>query len=110
VGLRLIRKIFSQSPFAQHNRGELIPGSQYVSDEQLIDYIRAQAQSMYHPVGTCKMGVDTQAVVDSHLRVRGIGGLRVVDASIMPKVTSGNTNAPVIMIAEKASQLILSGV
>ena len=109
VGLRLIRKIFSQSPFAQHNRGELMPGSQHVSDEQLIDYIRAQAQSMYHPVGTCKMGVDDQAVVDPNLRVRGLGGLRVVDAAIMPYVTSGNTNAPVIMIAEKASQLILSG-
>jgi choline dehydrogenase len=110
VGLRLIRKIFSQSPFAQRNRGELMPGSQHVSDEQLIDYIRAQAQSMYHPVGTCKMGVDAQAVVDPHLRVRGLGGLRVVDAAIIPKVTSGNTNAPVIMIAEKASKLILSGV
>ena len=108
-GLRLIRRIFRTSPFADHFRGEELPGDALVSDDDLVAYLRANGQSMYHPVGTCRMGSlqDPSAVVDARLRVRGIAGLRVVDASIMPTVPSGNTNAPTIMIAEKAAEMIL---
>ena len=108
AGLRLIRGIFHTPPFADHFRGEELPGDQRVSEADLVAYLRANAQSMYHPVGTCKMGSDQDpaAVVDARLRVRGIAGLRVVDASVMPTIPSGNTNAPTIMIGEKASDLI----
>lgn len=77
------------------------------TDDELRSFIRQKAESIYHPVGTCKMGNDKSAVVDSCLRVRGVDQLRVVDASIMPTLIGGNTNAPTIMIAEKASDLIL---
>ncbi len=107
-GLRVIRKIFSASPFKEHFRGEQLPGTPCQSDEELAAYLRANAQSMYHPVGTCRMGTDAGAVVDAQLRVRGLSGLRVVDASVMPRIPSGNTNAPTIMVAEKAADLILS--
>ncbi|WP_454743560.1 GMC family oxidoreductase [Cupriavidus necator] len=108
-GIRIIRKIFDTSPFREHYVGEMLPGVEYQTDEQLSDYLRANAQSMYHPVGTCKMGIDGDptAVVDQHLCVKGIEGLRVVDASVMPLIPSGNTNAPTIMIAERAADLIL---
>ncbi|WP_118185454.1 GMC family oxidoreductase [Paraburkholderia phosphatilytica] len=107
-GIRVIRRIFEQAPFREHFKGEVLPGSRFQTDEQLSEYLRASAQSMYHPVGTCKMGNDRDAVVDHELRVRGIEGLRVVDASIMPRIPSGNTNAPTIMIAEKAADMILA--
>lgn len=107
-GLRLIRRIFATSPFKEHVVAETLPGDAYQSDADLVSYLRQYAQSMYHPVGTCKMGNDANAVVDDRLRVRGIQGLRVVDASIMPLITSGNTNAPTIMIAEKAADMILA--
>ncbi|WP_309740553.1 GMC oxidoreductase [Chamaesiphon sp. OTE_20_metabat_361] len=76
------------------------------SDREIGSYIRSACETMYHPVGTCKMGTDPMAVVDPELRVHGIDGLRVVDASIMPKIVTGNTNAPTIAIAEKAADLI----
>ena len=108
-GLRLIRRIFRTPPFANHFRGEELPGDERVSEVDLVAYLRANAQSMYHPVGTCKMGPDQDpaAVVDARLRVRGIAGLRVVDASVIPTIPSGNTNAPTIMIAEKAAEMIV---
>ena len=77
------------------------------TDAEMDAWIRETAQTIYHPVGTCKMGVDDNAVVDPQLRVRGVDGLRVADASIMPTLVGGNTNAPSIMIGEKASDLIL---
>jgi choline dehydrogenase-like flavoprotein len=79
------------------------------SDEQLDHWIRQHADTVYHPVGTCRMGQDNMAVVDAQLRVHGVPGLRVVDASVMPRIVSGNTNAPTIMIAEKAADWIRAG-
>jgi choline dehydrogenase-like flavoprotein len=78
------------------------------TDADYVDFIRRKAETIYHPVGTCRMGSDAAAPLDSELRVRGVDGLRVVDASVMPSLPSGNTNAPVIMIAERASALILN--
>jgi choline dehydrogenase len=85
---------------------EYLPGPDVKSDEELMAYARAYATTVFHPCGTCKMGNDPAAVVDARLRVRGLTGLRVADASIMPTMTSGNTNAPTIMIGEKASDMI----
>jgi len=107
AGIAQARAIFAQPAFAQHSAGEICPGPQATSEAALVDYIRANGTTIYHPVGTCKMGEDPMAVVDSRLRVRGMGGLRVIDASIMPAVTTGNTNAPTIMIAEKGASMIL---
>ena len=108
AGIHLIRAIFNESPFREHFQGEALPGDEYRSDEDMTRYLRANAQSMYHPVGTCRMGSDAHAVVDDQLRVHGLKGLRVVDASIMPRIPSGNTNAPTIMVAEKASDMLLA--
>jgi len=107
--VRLSRKIFAQEAFAPFRGPELFPGEQAQSDAEIVDFIRRKAESIYHPVGTCKIGRDDDpdAVVDAQLRVRGVKGLRVVDASVMPKLIGGNTNAPTMMIAERAADLIL---
>lgn len=107
AGIRWMRKIHAAEPLSQHIVKETMPGSHVQTDEQLLDYLRKFGQSMYHPVGSCRMGNDETAVVDSRLRVRGIEGLRVIDASIMPSISSGNTNAPAIMIAEKGADMVL---
>ena len=106
AGLAQARAIFASPAFAEHSGGEIVPGPSVATEAGLTDYIRANGTTIYHPVGTCKMGEDPQAVVDSRLRVRGMSGLRVIDASIMPAVTTGNTNAPTIMIAEKGASMI----
>ena len=99
--VRLSREIFSQEAFRPFAGEELFPGSATQSDSAVMEFVRKRAESIYHPIGTCKMGLDDMAVVDPALNVRGVEGLSVVDASIMPTLVSGNTNAPTIMIAEK---------
>jgi choline dehydrogenase len=108
-GVRLTREIFAQKAFDPFRGAELSPGADVTTDAALDAHLRRKAESAYHPSCTCKMGADDDpaAVVDGNLRVRGIEGLRVVDASVMPAVVSGNLNAPTIMIAEKAADLIL---
>jgi len=101
--VRLSRDIFAQNAFSPYAGEELFPGPGAQSEEAIYDFIRNRAESIYHPVGTCKMGIDEMAVVDPSLNVRGMEGLSVVDASVMPTLVSGNTNAPTIMIAEKFS-------
>ncbi len=105
---RVSHSILAQSPFDRYRGAEIFPGVDINDDAALEAFVRRKAETVYHPVGTCRMGVDEDAVVDSELRVRGITGLRVVDASVMPDLPSGNTNAPTIMIAERASDLILA--
>ena len=106
-GIKVARRIAEAPALKPHIESEYVPGAQFQSDQELLDAARQYSQTIYHPVGTCKMGNDDMAVVDERLRVHGIEGLRVVDASIMPEIVSGNTNAPTIMIAEKASDMIL---
>ncbi|MFV2092212.1 MAG: GMC family oxidoreductase [Hyphomicrobiales bacterium] len=105
-GVRLAREILAQSELSQHISGERLPGAPAQSDDEILDYIRQYASVDYHPVGTCKMGADELAVVDSHLRVHGVERLRVVDSSVMPNIISGNTNAASIMIGEKGAAMI----
>jgi choline dehydrogenase len=106
-GLKLAREIFKQNGLAKYMMAERLPGVDVTSDEALFNYACKHAKTDHHPAGTCKMGHDKMAVVAPDLKLRGLEGLRVADASIMPTVTSGNTNAPTIMIAEKAADLIL---
>ena len=106
-GVKLARAILQQTPMARHGLTEIIPGAAAQSDADLQTFIRANARTVYHPVGTCAMGTGPKAMVDARLRVHGVKSLRVVDASIMPNIISGNTNAPAIMIAEKAAEMIL---
>lgn len=105
-GLRLARRILEAPAWEPVRGAEIRPGPQAQSDAALKDYIRASSQTCFHPVGTCAMGKEPQHVVDAELRVRGVDGLRVVDAAIIPRMIGGNTNAPVIMIAEKAADMI----
>ncbi len=107
-GVKLARSILAQEPMARHSLTEVIPGVDVRSDEELRGFIRANARTVYHPVGTCAMGTGADAVVNHRLAVHGVEALRVVDASIMPTIVSGNTNAPAIMIAEKAADIILA--
>jgi choline dehydrogenase len=109
-GVKLSRQLAQQKPLAQFRGDELHPDERVQTDEEIAEFVRAEAQTLYHPVGTCKMGNDAMAVVDSQLRVHGIERLRVVDASVMPRIIAGNTNAPTIMIAEKAADMIRAGV
>ena len=108
-GLAIAREVLATKPIADQLSGEYAPGSALTSTAELDAFIRTTAETEYHPVGTCKMGNDSMAVVDSQLKVHGMRNLRVVDASIMPKLISGNTNAPCMMIAEKAADMILGG-
>ena len=102
------RKILGQSAFDPYNGGEISPGPQVATDEQILDWVRKDGETAYHPSCTCKMGTDAMSVVDpASMRVHGMAGLRVVDASVMPYVTNGNIYAPVMMVAEKAADLIL---
>jgi choline dehydrogenase len=105
-GVRLSRALAHTEAFEPFRGEELHPGARATTDEDIAAFLRAEAQTLYHPVGTCKMGSDPMAVVDARLRVHGIDALRVVDASVMPRVIAGNTNAPTIMIAEKGADMI----
>lgn len=105
--VRKVREYFAAPALHKFRADEVKPGKLAQSDEQILEFIQAEAESVYHPVGTCKMGSDDMAVVDDRLRVHGVENLRVADASIMPLVTSGNTNAPAIMIADKCADMLL---
>lgn len=106
TGIKIIRQLFHSDAFDEFRGEEVAPGTDMSSDEALQNYVREVVDSVWHPVGTCKMGTDSMAVVDPELCVHGVNGLRVVDASVMPIITTGNTNAPTIMIGEKAADLI----
>ena len=108
AGSRWLRRLAAAPALAQIIDAELQPGPQVQSDEELADDIRRRGGTVFHPVGTCRMGPDAaQAVVDARLRVHGLAGLRVIDASIFPNITSGNTNAPTLMVAEKGAAMVL---
>ena len=106
--IKVARKIADANSLKKYILEEYVPGPAFESDEELLEAAKNNSQSIYHPVGTCKMGNDIDSVVDEKLKVYGVSGLRVVDASIMPELVSGNTNAPTMMIAEKASEMILA--
>lgn len=108
-GLKWTRRVLEAPAFRPYIKRERMPGASVQSDEELRGYIRKWGKTDYHPVGSCKMGSDEMAVVDAQLRVRGIESLRVIDASIMPKIISGNTQAPAIMIGEKGAAMMLAG-
>jgi choline dehydrogenase len=105
-GVRLARDVARQPAFDPFRGEELLPGRSSQDDSALSRFVRERVETLYHPVGTCKMGSDSQAVVDARLRVHGVEGLRVADASVMPEIVSGNTNAPVMMMAEKAADMV----
>jgi len=106
AGMRFARAIFAAPAIAAHSVVETLPGPDVTTDDGLMDYARRFGTTIYHPVGTCRMGDGPSAVVDARLRVHGLAGLRVIDASVMPTLTTGNTNAPTIMIGEKGAAMI----
>jgi len=106
AGMRFTREVFRAPAIAPYSVKEILPGPGVRTDDELIDYARRFGNTIYHPVGTCRMGQGPSAVVDERLRVRGVVGLRVIDASIMPTLTTGNTNAPTIMIGEKGAAMV----
>jgi choline dehydrogenase len=106
--IKQARQLMTAQALAKYRPEEMLPGTHIATDDELLREAGNIATTIFHPVGTCKMGSDDRAVVDTKLRVHGIEGLRVVDASIMPKIVSGNTASPVIMIAERAADMILS--
>jgi choline dehydrogenase len=105
----VVRQIMASPRLRELVGDELHPGKSFASKAQMAAELPNRIHTVYHPVGTCRMGSDERAVVDPALRVRGIGGLRVADASIMPSVTGGNTNAPSMMIGERAAELVMAG-
>ena len=107
-GVQIMRRILAQPALARHQACELPESAAARTPEQIAAWIRQTADTIYHPVGTCRMGTGRMDVVDSQLRVHGVDGLRVVDASIFPRIISGNTNAPTIMVAEKAAHMVLA--
>jgi choline dehydrogenase-like flavoprotein len=109
AGVRIARDVAAKNPLAEVAGREIYPGAEVVDDDDIEAFVRRNVELLYHPVGTCKMGTGDDAVVDPQLRVRGVDGLRVVDASIMPQIPGGNTNAPTIMVAERAADLIKQG-
>ena len=106
--VQIARAVMTAKAMAPLQVSEEAPGKDRQTNDEILDWVKGAAETTYHPVGTCKMGSDPMAVVDARLRVHGIDGLRVADASIMPTLTSGNTNAPAIMIGEKAADLVLN--
>jgi choline dehydrogenase-like flavoprotein len=108
-GIRLSREIIGAKPFDRFRGEEILPGAAVSSRAALVEVIRRKAETIYHPAGSCRMGNDPASVVDSALRVRGVDGLRIADASVMPRLIGGNTNAPTIMIAEKAAEMLMAG-
>jgi choline dehydrogenase len=107
ASIRKARTIMAQPAMARYAPEEHTPGKQFESDEELARLAGDVGTTIFHPVGTARMGADEASVVDGQLRVRGVGHLRVADASVMPFITSGNTNSPTIMIAEKAAEMML---
>jgi choline dehydrogenase-like flavoprotein len=109
--MRLVRRIVAQAPLQRFSPKERRPGTEASTDAELLSAARALGTTIFHPVGTAKMGLasDPMAVVDERLRVHGLAGLRIADASVMPRITSGNTNSPTMMIAEKAARMMLAG-
>lgn len=105
--IRLTRKVMAQAAMQHYNPDEYLPGSAIQTQEELEEAAGNIGTTIFHPVGTCKMGIDSQAVVDPQLRVHGLESIRIIDASIMPSITSGNTNSPTIMIAEKGARMII---